>query len=67
MCRSYTQELTSVCLRFDHVLTDNPVSSGDENYLGSRVLSCLTLFDFCLSRLISNDEDSFESKIVLSL
>ncbi len=56
------QELTSVCLRFDHVLTDDPMSTGEEDLTGSRLISCFTIRDVHQSHALSAEEDSFESE-----
>ena len=47
------------------MLTDNPLSSGDDSYVGSRVISCFTILDTRLAHLVSHDEDSFESKFYI--
>ena len=49
------------------MLTDNPLSSGDDSFVGSRVISCFTILDTRLAHLVSHDEDSFESKFYINL
>ena len=46
------------------MLTENPLSSGDDSFVGSRVISCFTILDTRLAHLVSHDEDSFESKFI---
>ncbi len=45
------------------MLTEDPFSSGDENYVGSRLVSCFTIHDTRASHAVTHDEDSFESKL----